>query len=190
LETGGGCTRLDDTIHVLYTAYHPYLGTCEVFLQGPGVATMTIPPGGAINLPVQPNQGQVVGTGNGSTTIFTGTLTAPVLPGSVLVNARVVTGTDNALGAISGAGISSGTINYATGAISVTYSTAPVSGVQVLVDYNTNVSSGPAGVSFDMTGLQPCAYLLWLQATLNLTDGCGGLYGTFSDLIPFCTTAS
>jgi hypothetical protein len=107
LDTGGGCTRLDDTIHSLYTAYHPYLGSCEVFLQGPGVASMTTPPGGNTNL-------------------------------------------------------------------------VPV-----------NISSGPAGQPFDMTNLQPCGYIMWLQATLNLTSGlacCGPAYGTLSDYIPFCTT--
>jgi hypothetical protein len=186
LKSAGGCTELDDTIHALYTAYHPYLGTCEVFLQGPGVSTMTVPPGGTLSLAVQPNQGQVIGAGNGSTTVFTGTLTTPVLPGSVLLNIGAVTASDNGAGAISGAGIS-GSINYATGAISVTYSTAPATGVAVLVDYDTNVSSGASGTPFDMTGLSPCAYILWLQATLNLTSGDGALYGTFSDWIAFCT---
>lgn len=109
LDTAGGCTRLDDIIHVLYTAYHPYLGTCEVFLQGPSVATMTTPPGGTISLPVP------------------------------------------------------------------------------------NISSGSAGTPFDMTNLPQCGYIVWLQATLNLTSGlacCGPVYGTFSDYIPFCTTTS
>jgi hypothetical protein len=190
LDSGGGCARLDDTIHVLYTAYHPYLGSCEVFLQGPDVSTMTTPPGGTISLPIQPNQGQVIGTGDGATTTFTGTLTTPVLPGSIRINAGAVTGNDNGVGAIAGTGISAGSINYATGAISVTFSSAPAVGIQILVDYNTNVSSGTAGTPFDMTGLPPCGYILWLQATLNLTSGlasCGQVFGTFSDYIPFCT---
>jgi hypothetical protein len=186
LENAGGCAELDDTIHALYTAYHPYLGTCEVFLQGPGVSTMTAPPGGSISLPVQPNQGQVIGTGNGSAAVFAGNLTVPALPGSVMLNTGAVTAKDNGSGVISGFGIS-GSINYATGAISITYSTAPAAGVSVLVDYDTNVSSGASGTPFDMTGLPPCAYVLWLNATLNLTSGDGGLYGTFSDLIAFCT---
>jgi len=103
LKNGGGCTGLEDVIHALYTAYHPYLGSCSVFLQGPQVATMTTPPAGTITLPVP------------------------------------------------------------------------------------NVSSGAAGTPFDMTGLPPCAYIMWLNATLNLTSGDGAVYGTFSDYIAFCT---
>ncbi|HEY2357721.1 MAG TPA: hypothetical protein VGH86_09745 [Phenylobacterium sp.] len=37
LISGGGCNHLHGHIHVLFTAYHPYLGTCEVYIQGPGV---------------------------------------------------------------------------------------------------------------------------------------------------------
>ena len=43
----------------------------------------------------------------------------------------MVTGTDNGSGNITGAGISSGTVNYTTGAISVTFSAAPSSGTAV-----------------------------------------------------------
>ncbi len=44
-----------------------------------------------------------------------------------------------------------------------------------------------AGVhNFDLTGFPPCAYILWLRATLNLTSGYGGVYGTFDDHIAFC----
>jgi hypothetical protein len=186
LKTAGGCTRLDDTIHVLYTAYHPYLGSCDAVLLGPGVTTMTTPPGGVLTLPIQPNQGQVLGVGDGATTTFLGTLTTPVLPSSLLVTAAGASGSDNA-GAISGTGVASGSVNYGTGAVSVTFSTAPASGVQVLATFDTNVASGPAGSPFDMTGLPPCGYLLELNATLNLTQGYGGVFGTFTDLIPFCT---
>jgi hypothetical protein len=115
----------------------------------------------------------------------------PVLPGSVLINAAAVTGTDNTSGAITGAGIF-GTINYASGVISVTFTSAPASGVQILVDYNTNDSSGATGQPFDMTDLPPCGYILFLQATLNLTSGlacCGPIGNPSPDYIPFCTVA-
>lgn len=191
LDSGGGCTKLDDVIHVLYTAYHPYLGSCTVYLQGPGVASMTTPPGGSISPPIQPNAGQVIGTGDGATVTFTGTLTTPVLPGSVRITAGAIIGNDNGAGGVSGAGIAAGSVNYGTGAVSITYSVAPGAGVSVLVVYNTNVSSGAAGRPFDMTGLTPCAYIIWLSASLNLTSGlacCGSIGSPFPDYIPFCTS--
>jgi hypothetical protein len=73
-----------------------------------------------------------LGTGNGVTTTFNGTLTAlPVRQKAVQVlsNSTVVA-TDNGSGTLSGAGVS-GTINYATGVISVTYSAAPGGGVAI-----------------------------------------------------------
>lgn len=189
LKSGGGCADLEDVIHALYTAYHPYIGTCSVYLQGPEVASMTTPPGGSITLPIQPSQGQVVGTGNGVAVAFSGTLTTPVLPGSVRVTAGSVIALDNGSGVISGGGVS-GSITYATGAVSVSYPSAPGAGVQVLVEYNTNLASGTTGTPFDMTGLPPCAYILWLSATFNLTSGdpCGQVYGAQYDYIAFCTS--
>jgi hypothetical protein len=186
---GGGCTRLDDTIHGLGTAYHPYLGTCEMFLQGPDVSTMTTPPGGQYTFTIQPNQGQSLGTGDGTTKAFGGTLSTPDLPGSITVWAGAVAGSDNGSGTISGTGISAGSINYSTGAISVTFTTAPAVGADVLIRYDTNISTGSAGLPFNMSGLPPCAYILWLDATLNLTNGYTGVYGTFTDYIAFCTSA-
>jgi hypothetical protein len=95
-----GCAPLGKHVHALFTAYHPYLGTCDVHLEGPGVP----PP-------------------------------APVNP------------------AISAAG---------------------------------EAVSPAGGQDFDITGLSPCAYIVWLQATLRLTAGYGAVYGTFSDHIAFC----
>lgn len=101
LIAGGGCNHLRGHIHALFTAYHPYLGTCEVFLQGPGV-----PPPAAVNPPI------------------------------------------SALGlAVSPAG----------------------------------------GQDFDISTLKPCAYILWLSTTLNLTVGYGKLGGEIDDVIAFCT---
>jgi hypothetical protein len=188
LKSAGGCSELDDVIHALYTAYHPYIGSCSVYIQGPDVATMTTPPGGSLALPIQPSQGQVIGTGNAVTLNFSGVLTTPVLPGSVRVTAGSVIGLDNGSGGISGAGVS-GTINYLTGAVAVTYTAAPGAGVEILVEYNTNLASGTVGAPFDMTGLPPCAYIIWLSATFNLTSGftCGQVYGSQYDYIAYCT---
>lgn len=42
------------------------------------------------------------------------------------------------------------------------------------------------GTDFDISGLQPCAYILWLSTTLNLTDGLSQVYGPIEDHIAFC----
>ncbi len=96
-----GCKHLHGHIHALFTAYHPYLGTCEVFLQGPGV-----PPPAPVNPPI---------------------------------------GADGQ--ALSPAG----------------------------------------GQDFDISTLKPCAYILWLRVTLNLTVGYGKLPGEIDDVMAFCT---
>lgn len=47
--------------------------------------------------------------------------------------------------------------------------------------------SGIAGYDFDITSLPPCAYILWLEATLNLTSGWGRISNaTLWDHVAFC----
>jgi hypothetical protein len=96
----GGCSPLSKDVHALFTAYHPYLGTCSVYLEGPG-----IPPPAAVS-PAISADGQ----------------------------------------ALSPAG----------------------------------------GQDFDISKLGPCAYIVWISATLRLTVGYGAVYGTFYDHIAFC----
>ena len=48
------------------------------------------------------------------------------------------------------------------------------------------MTSPAGGQPFDITKLQPCAYILWVKATLNLTSGHGAVYGEFEDHIAFC----
>jgi len=100
LIAGGGCVPLSTEVHALFTAYHPYLGTCVVFIEGPG-----IPPPPAVNPPISAD-GEAV--------------------------------------------------------------------------------SPAGGQLFDISMLQPCAYIVWLEATLRLTTGYGAVYGTFTDHIAFC----
>jgi hypothetical protein len=97
---GGGCAPLSKKIHALFTAYHPYLGTCSVYLEGPG-----IPPPAAVT-PAISADGQAV--------------------------------------------------------------------------------SGAGGQAFDISTLGPCAYIVWISATLRLTAGYGAIYGTFTDHLAFC----
>lgn len=48
-------------------------------------------------------------------------------------------------------------------------------------------ASGAAGHDFDISGMQPCAYILWLSATAELTSGYGLISGaTIWDHIAFC----
>ena len=102
-----GCKPLTTDVHALFTAYHPYLGTCKVYIEGPAV-----PP-----------------------------LPAPVFP--------------------------------AISAIGQAKSPPPP---PVLIP----------GQAFNITAQKPCAYIVWIEATLRLTSGYGGVYGTFSDHIAFC----
>jgi len=85
--------------------------------------------------------GELIGTGDGGTTNFMFTVRhRPIVPGSVIVFVNLVSmGTDNGVGVLTGAGIMSGTINYTTGAIDVTFNAAP--GISESVEI-TDVISG------------------------------------------------
>ena len=98
----GGCLPLGvntNTLHALFTTYHPYLGSCSLEFVGPA----PLPP----------------------TTIL------PIPP-------------------------------------------------------DGDVTSGVAGLSIDISMLVPCAYVVFLNANLNLTDGDNALSGTYQDFIAFC----
>lgn len=114
-----------------------------------------------------------LGTGNGSTVTFSGTLAHfPLRPGTFSVTAGSVTGTDKSYGTITGAGISSGTINYKTGAYSVTFSTAPANAVAVTGSYQYG------GVFSDLSASAPQARYIavvkdWVMVanTYDATNG-------------------
>ena len=78
-----------------------------------------------------------IGVGDAATPTFAGVLAGPVLRGSVSVTnpPGTVVGTDDGNGLISGTGIS-GTVNYQTGAVSVTYGVDPALGDIVTVTYS------------------------------------------------------
>lgn len=93
-------------------------------------------------VPYKKDYSQVIGTGNGAATSFSGTLTdKPVCPGSVTVTAGAVTLTDDENGNLKGAG-GSGYVNYKTGEINVTFTAAPANAVNVTVAY----ANKPVGV--------------------------------------------
>ncbi len=58
--------------------------------------------------------------------------------------------------------------------------------VNPAIDGAGQAISPAGGEAFTITGLSPCAYILWLTATLNLTTGYGAIGGTYSDHIAFC----
>ncbi|MEW5804880.1 MAG: head decoration protein [bacterium] len=77
-----------------------------------------------------------VGAGDDNTETFTETLAhSPVIPRTVTVAAGAVSGTDNGFGTISGTGIT-GTIDYNTGELSVTFAQAPAGGTAITADYS------------------------------------------------------
>lgn len=115
---------------------------------------------------------EVIGTGDEATKTFNATLTyKPVRPGTVVVTASGVTGQDvNYDGKIIGDGIS-GTVNYQTGAISVTFDTAPSAGVAVEVTYWGDVedlSLGIREVNFELTAIQVRAKIYALKGVTGL----------------------
>jgi len=91
-----------------------------------------------------------IGTGDGTATDFSGTLSyTPIVPGSVTVTDGNETFTDNGDGTLTGSAGGSGTINYYTGAISVSFASAPSSGADISVSYTQAalLNFGSLGVS-------------------------------------------
>lgn len=88
------------------------------------VGAGALPSSGALNQQVAP---ETIGAGDGIATVLSATISAaPVLPGSLVINYVSTTPqviTDNGAGALTGAG--TGTIDYDTGDISITFSGAP-----------------------------------------------------------------
>jgi len=87
-----------------------------------------------------------VGTGDGTTTAFSATLTyTPVVAGTVTVNYTIggtaYSATDDGAGNISGTDVT-GTIDYSTGAISLTFTTAPDASTSITAAYQQYISKG------------------------------------------------
>jgi hypothetical protein len=81
-----------------------------------------------------------IGLGDGSTTGFSATLSyGPVRAGTVQVQTGTSTFVDNGNGVFAASGIlASGTVNYQTGAISLTFGTAPASADPITATYEWN----------------------------------------------------
>jgi hypothetical protein len=86
--------------------------------------------------------GESYGTGDGTTVTFAHTAShLAVVPGSITIKvATVAKGTDDGYGTISGATVS-GTVDYSTGVMSVTFTTAPAGSAAITVDYSGGTST-------------------------------------------------
>lgn len=111
--------------------------------------------------PMTNNIASIGTTGDGVTTTFSGTLAAvPVLKNQVLFDSVNNAGTglelhDDGLGNLIGTGVSTGTIDYVTGAFTLNFETAPGAGKQINSQTVPYVAALPQA-------------LLWFQDTLTL----------------------
>ena len=111
-------------------------------------------------VPYQEVEDEVLGTGNGSLKAFSGTLTnLKVEPGTVVVSDGVESFSDNGFGVLTGDADGSGTINYDTGAISVTFAANVGDTVEVVVDYKTRVD-GVLDETIDTTKTTASTYIV------------------------------
>ena len=97
-----------------------------LFTNTPG----TYPTSSATNEPI--------GTGDGSTKTFKGTLDQdhhPIKPGTLSITDGVETFTDNGDGTLTGDQGGTGKINYVTGEYEVTFNTAPSNGASITANY-------------------------------------------------------
>lgn len=85
---------------------------------------------------------EVLGAGDGVTKVFSGNLGAsPIEPGTVTVTDGVEVFVDDGSGRLVGDAGGSGTINYRTGAIAVSFNANVGNTVAVTVDYVTSIDS-------------------------------------------------
>ncbi len=89
--------------------------------------------------PYTPITSESLGTGDGATLTFTGTVGHPLVAGNTfsIVTGDGITVTDNGNGTLSSlTDASTGTINYTTGAVSVTFAVAPTMSATIVMNYS------------------------------------------------------
>lgn len=114
---------------------------CAVKASGTPTATATL----ELDFAAATTSGEVIGTGDGTATSFSGTLTnypvvAKTVSISYTIGGTVYTATDDGAGTITGTSVS-GTITYSTGAWTLTFTTAPDSATDITADYDQKVGS-------------------------------------------------
>lgn len=116
-----------------------------------------------------------ISAGNGVTVTFSGTLQSPpIIIGSLFITDGTHTAQDQGNGTLTGTGIASGTINYTTGAFSVTFSAAPASTTTVYAKYIGYTGNRPQGVlffnnQFTMMPVPDQVYQIRMQGFINPT---------------------
>jgi len=96
-----------------------------------------------------------VGDGDGSTVTFTNTINnTPIKPGSLVVDDRTEKFSDDGAGTLTGDAGGTGTINYTTGALSVTFNSAPSDGRDIRATYEFWTTAKPTAMLFDSANSQ------------------------------------
>ena len=90
-----------------------------------------------------------VAAGDGVTVTFAGTTQAfPIIIGSYFITDGTFTAQDQGDGSLSGTGITTGTINYTTGAFNVTFASAPSTTATIYDKYIAYQANRPQGILF------------------------------------------
>jgi len=88
-------------------------------------------------VPFESVPGELLGTGNGATKAYAGTLAnAPIQPGTVAVTDGVESFADDGCGHLYGSAGGTGTVNYVTGAVAVTFAANVADGIEVAAAYS------------------------------------------------------
>jgi len=141
---------------------------------------------------------QTIGTGNGVTTTFNFTLAGsptprypiecggPAVFPTVTITAGSVTGHDDiaCAGAITGTGISSGSVNYTTGAGSVTFSAPPANGTNITAYFFYPVSAtlAPNNTAGNARGSGVFQENLLINGMLEYANSRGPSWSGYEDL--------
>lgn len=105
-------------------------------------------PSGDVNVSTEQITSETSATGNGADTVFEFALDyKPVRASTVTIIAGGVTVVDNGSGTLSGSGLTSGTIDYTTGQVVLTYASAVGNGTVIYSTYKYNMEDNPSLIS-------------------------------------------